>query len=634
MVVKHHWAVARLHLGPWNTYDNDNVLFPPEVQVFKSPAPKENGQRYYLENAREFLDRPGEWYLDRTTDPANPTVYYKPRAGEDLGKVSLVAPSVTNLVTVTGTPDAPVRNLSLVGLRFEHANWVHKNNNGTDGYVGAQGQLYWDDWSTAPAAVELTYTEGIRIEGSGFHNLGGAGLKLIKGTKATLVEGCRFSEIGDCGILVYTGGSIHATTEDADQSRDDVIRNNRIAGTGRETLQGTGISVVDAQRMIVENNEVSDTASGGITFGYFNTDKALSVGNVVRNNYIHDVVTQVDDQAGIYIYSTRFDLPPNPPGNTLLVTGNLIENVRRGPYQDSNPIAGFYLDEGARGVTLRNNVVRNSDNTVHVNTWSSEPNLSVIAGITDADPALEAKAGILTTQWAPLAPPSKKPTPKFTPARLLAHYPLTENGKGTGRPTLVGAPAFDPAERRGGGAALRLDGAGQYVTVPAVDLGEVFTVSLWARLDETGGDQVLFGNATSDRTIGFRVAVNKEGKVLARDSDGKRSHDGATYPGAFTFGRWNHVTLVMARYGQAVRVFVNGADVTRDDHVGTNTFPNNQPLAVGALVGGGGFARGHVADFRVYAGRLRPQEIVALAAGRETTIGDAGSTPRGTGAAR
>jgi hypothetical protein len=623
MVVKHHWAVARLRLGPWGTFDNDNVIFPPEVQVFKSPAPKENGQRYYLENALEFLDRPGEWYLDRTTDPANPTVYYKPRPGEDLEKTTVIAPRIDKLITVTGTPDAPVRNLSFQGLRFEHTNWVHKNNNGTEGYVGAQAQLYWDDWSTAPAAVELTYTEGVRLEGNRFHSLGGAGLKLIKGTKATLVEGNRFSEVGDCGILVYTGGDIHAETENADQCRDDVIRNNLIAGTGRETLQGTGISVVDAQRIVVENNEVTDTPSAGISFGYFNTGKALSADNVVRGNYIHDVVTQVDDQAGIYIYGTRFDLPPNPPGNTLLVTGNLIENVWRGPYQDGNPIAGFYLDEGARGVTLRNNVVRNAANTVHVNTWSTEPDKSVIERIVDADPVLESKAGILTARWAPLAPPSKKPAPAFVAARLLARYPLTGNARpmvGQGDAALIGTPNFDGSAKRGNMPTLRLDGAGQYVSVPAADLGEEFTVSLWARLDETGADQVLFGNA-AEKGPGFAVAVSKDGKVLVRDSDGKHGHNGATYPGVFPFGRWNHVTLVMARYGQAARVFVNGTDVTRDDHVGSNAFPVSAPLAVGAAVGGGGgFARGHVADFRVYAGRLRPGEIAAQASGREAVV--------------
>ncbi|MBC8136903.1 MAG: right-handed parallel beta-helix repeat-containing protein, partial [Fibrella sp.] len=394
--------------------------------------------------------------------------------------------------------------------------------------------------------------------------------------------------------------------------------NNRISGVGRETLQGTGISVVDAQRMVIENNEITDTPSAGISFGYYNTGRALSVGNVVRNNYIHDVVTELDDQAGIYIYGTRFDLPPNPPGNTILVTGNLIVGARRGAYQDSNPIAGLYQDEGTRGVTLRGNVVRGCENTVHVNTWSTEPDKSVVQNIVDADPAVEAKAGVLSARWAPLVPLSKKPAPVFAPTRLLAHYPLAGNARpvaGKGVATLVGAPAFDPGEKWGGKPALRLGGAGQYVAVPAADLGEEFTVSLWARLDETGADQVLFGNAPGDKAPGFAVAVGKDGKLLVRDGNaGKRGHNGATYPAAFPFGRWNHVTPLMARYGQAARVYVNGVDVTRDDHVGSNSFPTDLPLAVGASVGGGGFARGHVADLRVYAGRLRPTQIAAQSA--------------------
>lgn len=587
VVVKHHWAVARLHLGSWNTYDGDDVLFPPEAQVFKSPAPKENGQRYYLENALEFLDRPGEWYLDRTTDPAAPTVYYKPHPGEDLATLSVIAPRLDRLIAVTGTPDAPVRGLSFVGLRFAHTNWVHRNGNGSEGYVGAQAQLFWDDWSTAPAAVELAYTDGVRLQGNRFENLGGAGLKLIKGTKGTLVEGNRFSEIGDCGVLVYTGGNIHAETEDADQCRDDVIRGNLVAGTGRETLQGTGLSVVDAQRLVIENNEITDTASAGLAFGYFNTGRALSAGNVVRNNYIHGVVTQVDDQAGIYIYGTRFDQPPNPPGNTLLVTGNLITGVRRGPYQDGNPVAGFYLDEGARGVTLRDNVVRDCDNTVHVNTWSTEPDKSVIERIVDAAPAIEAGAGVVSPTWAAVVPPSRKPKPAFQTARLAAQLP--------------------PAA-----AAGNLPYVLPAAAVPS--LGEAFTVALWARLDETGADQVLFTNGQDAKAPGFRLAVGKDGRLLTRDSDGKRGHDGATYPGVFPFGRWNHVALVMARYGQAVRVFVNGRDVTRDDHVGTNAFPTAGPYAAGGLPDGSGAAAGRIADVRVYQGRLRPIELAALAA--------------------
>ena len=45
--------------------------------------------RYHLENFREALDAPGEWFLDR-----DGTLSYIPRAGEDMTKVQVVAPVV------------------------------------------------------------------------------------------------------------------------------------------------------------------------------------------------------------------------------------------------------------------------------------------------------------------------------------------------------------------------------------------------------------------------------------------------------------------------------------------------------------------------------------------------------------
>jgi hypothetical protein len=75
----------------------------------------------------------------------------------------------------------------------------------------------------------------------------------------------------------------------------------------------------------------------------------------------------------------------------------------------------------------------------------------------------------------------------------------------------------------------------------------------------------------------------------------------------------------MERWGKSVRVFVNGVDVTRDDHVGSDAFPNDAPLALGANVGGGDFSRGALADFRLYTGKLRPAQIAALAAAAPPT---------------
>lgn len=44
-------------------------------------------KRYYVENAFEALDQPGEWYLNRRTG----RLYYKPRQGEKIDQIRAVA---------------------------------------------------------------------------------------------------------------------------------------------------------------------------------------------------------------------------------------------------------------------------------------------------------------------------------------------------------------------------------------------------------------------------------------------------------------------------------------------------------------------------------------------------------------
>lgn len=365
-VTKFHWALARIHLGPWNTYDNDNVIFPPDKNVWRAIAPRTKDQFYFLENALEFLDEPGEWYLDRTSPEHR--VYYKPRPGEDLAKATVITSNLENLFSIQGADGThPVQDLVFKGLAFEHSQWLHTKDN--DGYVGAQGQIRMNDWSAGPAAMELTYTQGIQIKGCLFRNLGQSAIRLARGTEKTLIEGNMISHIGDTGVLVYASKKIDTQKESVpltDQCRGDVIRNNYIEKTGRETLQGPGIAVVMGRDIVVEHNEVFDTPYAGITFGYFTSPSSISVSCKVQYNYVHHAMTELDDGAGIYIFHTKFDLPPS--GSRLLVARNFIHDVYRGKQSDHNPIAGIYFDEGTRDIILKENVVRGVGNWLHLNT--------------------------------------------------------------------------------------------------------------------------------------------------------------------------------------------------------------------------------------------------------------------------
>ena len=81
----------------------------------------EKMQRYYVENAMELLDQPGEWYLNRETG----VLSYRPMPGEQMEQVTVIAPRLTELVRLAGNADQKnlVQHITLRGLAFQHGDW-------------------------------------------------------------------------------------------------------------------------------------------------------------------------------------------------------------------------------------------------------------------------------------------------------------------------------------------------------------------------------------------------------------------------------------------------------------------------------------------------------------------------------
>ena len=87
-----------------------------------TPDGKHNSA-FYLTNARSLVDQPGEWFLDIDTH----RLYYYPRPGEDMRNAEVEAPALETLLKVEGTPDRPVREVSIKGIRFAHTTWLRKD---------------------------------------------------------------------------------------------------------------------------------------------------------------------------------------------------------------------------------------------------------------------------------------------------------------------------------------------------------------------------------------------------------------------------------------------------------------------------------------------------------------------------
>jgi hypothetical protein len=145
-VVYHSWETSRHRLAG---ADKDASML-----VTSAGAPWAFFQwggptRFHLENFREALDVPGEWFLDR-----DGTLYYMPRPGEDMTSATVVAPVVSDFIHFNGGTNGPVQHILLRGLRFEHSQYV----------LPAQGHGDSQAAVSVPAVIMADNAQHITIE--------------------------------------------------------------------------------------------------------------------------------------------------------------------------------------------------------------------------------------------------------------------------------------------------------------------------------------------------------------------------------------------------------------------------------------------------------------------------------------
>ena len=117
----HSWETSIHPLKSVDTATN-TVEFAAPMSEWWSIGYWEDAQRYYVENAFELLDQPGEWYLNRATG----VLSYWPLPGEQMDAVEIVAPVLPELVRLAGNADEGrfVEHVTLRGLAFHHADWI------------------------------------------------------------------------------------------------------------------------------------------------------------------------------------------------------------------------------------------------------------------------------------------------------------------------------------------------------------------------------------------------------------------------------------------------------------------------------------------------------------------------------
>lgn len=308
----------------------------------------------YLQNAYEFLNEPGEFYLNKEEDQ----VYYIPRAGEDMSKANAVLGRLENLVVFDGTAENPIKNITLAKLNFNYTTWLKANDpNGLETFQASALINPEDEWDrewipSTGSAVYGQFIDNINVTESSFSLLGGAGIHLNKGSKNSSITYSQFEKIGAGGILLGDVAKVeqYPTAESLTENNsiiDNVI--NDVANTYRGC---TGILVGYTKGSKVEYNTVTNLPYTGISvgwgWGYNDYDEGKNYvlgGNAITHNYVENVLTEpfLIDGGGIYTLGRQDD---------TVMSDNYIDGVH-------NEYGGIYLDEGSTGFTVINNVLTN-----------------------------------------------------------------------------------------------------------------------------------------------------------------------------------------------------------------------------------------------------------------------------------
>ncbi len=335
VVLMHSWETSIHPLKSVDTASN-TVQFAAPMKEWWSIGYWEDAQRYYVENAFELLDQPGEWYLNRATG----VLSYWPLPGEQMETIEVIAPVLPELLRLAGNADEGqfVEHVTLRGLAFQHADWV----------LAPQGNSSTQAAVEVPAAVMADGAGNCAIEGCEVAHVGTYGIWFRRGCKDCRIQQNRLRDLGAGGVRV--GEAKMAATDAAESSRI-LVDNNHIFDGGHVYAAGVGVWVAQSSENQISHNDIHDLLYSGISIGWnWGLEPNRTHHNVVEFNHVHDLVHGVLSDAGL-IYCLGVS-----PGS--VIRHNVFHDLW--PYSAPPLGWGIYLDAQCGSYTVENNLVYNT----------------------------------------------------------------------------------------------------------------------------------------------------------------------------------------------------------------------------------------------------------------------------------
>lgn len=324
VVVYHFWNESRCKVASLDTASK-LVTFTGPVGGMGIGTPNYQN-RYYIENARELIDEPGEWYLDTKAGE----LYYLPPEGANLD--SLRVSRIPELVRLQGDreKDAYVEYLTFSGITFRITEWSLPD----EGYqsCGDVGDI------VPPSAITFDNAAHCVFDHNTIRNTGTYALEITG--YDNLVTDNHIHDTGSGGVITRSYSGV----------RNSIVYNH-IHDCGKVYVSAVGVNIDDGGAYIAHNN-IHDTTHSGVYGRHWATAtqegqrRNQQQGLVIEFNEIHDCMHDMNDGAGIFIRDSD-----------IYINNNLIYDIWSSPVGTGSPGFGFYLGCETRNTVVKNNVI-------------------------------------------------------------------------------------------------------------------------------------------------------------------------------------------------------------------------------------------------------------------------------------
>ncbi len=256
-----------------------------------------HGKHLFIENIKEELNVPGEWFLNHSTGE----LQVIPRSEDNLETSIVEGAKLMELISLKGNEENPISNIEISGIKFQHTKRI---------FMEPYERLLRGDWSISrTAALFIEGAESITVKDCSFENLGGNAVFVNNYANNVQINDNYFSELGESAICFV--GDVNAVRTPAisydntlDQNEIDltpgpltnnyprncIAKGNLITKIGKIGKQVAGVFISQSEEITASFNTIYNIPRAAICI-----NDGCWGGHIIENNDAFNTVRESGD---------------------------------------------------------------------------------------------------------------------------------------------------------------------------------------------------------------------------------------------------------------------------------------------------------------------------------------------------